>query len=85
MIKLKRNKRIAQDEWIKLYGIWRKKSAILKSATIAIRNHVKQFVQSCGACDHMITDRMEPTYKCKHVKNSVGTCEWVFCPLGDES
>ena len=46
-----------------------------------IKYNIQQFVQRCVDCDLMITDRMEPTYRCRHARNAVGTCEWVFCPL----
>lgn len=57
---------------------------ILTASNDNIRENIDTFVRHSPECDHMITLRMEPTYKCRHTGNIIGTCEWVFCPLRRE-
>lgn len=54
---------------------------ILTASVDNIMDNIKTFVSHSPECDHMITNRLEPTYRCRHNANTVDTCEWVFCPL----
>lgn len=58
---------------------------ILTASVDNIMDNIKTFVLHSPECDHMITNRLEPTYRCRHNANTVGTCEWVFCPLRREA
>jgi hypothetical protein len=50
-----------------------------------IRDNIKTFVLHSPECEHMITDMMETTNRCRRPDNIVKTCEWVFCPLRRKS
>jgi hypothetical protein len=54
---------------------------ILTNSVSDIRDKIKTFVLNSPECEHMITDMMETTNRCRRADNIVKTCEWVFCPL----
>jgi hypothetical protein len=57
---------------------------VLTACVDNIKENITTFVLNSLECEHMITDMMETTSKCRNIGNTVRICEWVFCPLRRE-
>lgn len=87
-----RNNDITCGNCLRMLGTYRKTLPFPPSMTMNnlaacrsnITDNIKTFMKLSLDCDHRVTDRLEPTYRCCHEKNKIGTCEWVFCPLEKE-